>query len=129
MIKKTGIQPVECDVSTQLRFTSDSKYLWFTTKHDNTLVCLEMSHEFDLSTKYSIDTSLCKLLIMLLKIRMIIFIFFFIDFKDLIHLLEVSKCNKYVVAADRQSNIIVFSEGKVSTYYIKYIWYYSKKWF
>lgn len=77
MIKKTGIQPVECDVSTQLRFTSDSKYLWFTTKHDNTLVCLEMSHEFDLSTKYSIDTSLCKLLIMLLKIRMIILIFFY----------------------------------------------------
>lgn len=77
MIKKIGIQPVECDVSTQLTFTTDSRYLWFATKHDNTLVCLEMSHEFDVSTKYSIDTSLCKLLFILLKIRIIIFIFFY----------------------------------------------------
>lgn len=63
MIKKICIQPVECDVSTQLAFTSDSKYLWFATKQESTLVCLEMSHEFDLSTKYSIDTSSCKLLV------------------------------------------------------------------
>lgn len=68
MIKKTDIQPVECDVSTQLTFSSDSKYLWFTTKHENTLVGLEMSHEFDLSTKYCIDTSPCKLLIFLTRI-------------------------------------------------------------
>lgn len=60
MIKKTDIQPVECDVSTQLVFSSDSKYLWFATKHENSLVCLEMSHKFDLSTKYCIDTSSCK---------------------------------------------------------------------
>ncbi|XP_025416080.1 U3 small nucleolar RNA-associated protein 4 homolog [Sipha flava] len=92
MIKKTDIQPVECDVSTQLAFSSDSKYLWFSTKHENTLVCLEMSHKFDLLTKYCIDTSSY--------------------FKDLIHLLEVSNWNKYVVAADRQSNIAVFNEGK-----------------
>ncbi|CAI6350697.1 unnamed protein product [Macrosiphum euphorbiae] len=92
MIKKTGIQPVECDVSTQLAFSTDSKYLWFATKHENTLVCLEMSHKFDLSTKYCIDTTPY--------------------FKDLIHLLEVSKWNKYVVAADRKSNIVVFNEGK-----------------
>jgi len=61
MIKKTGIQPVNCDVSTRLAFSSDSKYLWFATKHENTLVCLEMSHKFDLSTKYCIDTNPCKL--------------------------------------------------------------------
>lgn len=61
MIKKTDIQPAECDVSTQLAFSSDSKHLWFATKHENTLVCLEMSQEFDLSTKYCIDTSPCTL--------------------------------------------------------------------
>lgn len=60
MIKKTDIPPMECDVSTQLAFSSDSKCLWFAT-NENTLVCLEMSHEFDLSTKYCIDTSPCKL--------------------------------------------------------------------
>lgn len=64
MIKKTDIQPVECDVSTQLAFSSDSKCLWFATKHENTLVCLEMSHKFDLTTKYCIDISVCKLLIL-----------------------------------------------------------------
>ncbi|XP_050534508.1 U3 small nucleolar RNA-associated protein 4 homolog isoform X2 [Daktulosphaira vitifoliae] len=91
MIKKTDIQPVECDVSTQLAFSSDSKYLWFATKHENTLVCLEMSHKFDLLTKYCIDTSPY--------------------IKDLVHLLEVSKSNKYIVIGDRLNNIIVFSEG------------------
>lgn len=118
MIKKTGIQPVDCDVSTQLAFSSDSKYLWFATKHENTLVCLEMSHKFDLSTKYCIDITPCKLNIFLLKIGMILFMYLlFIVFKDLIHLLEVSKWNKYVVAADRKSNIVVFNEGKVRAYY------------
>jgi hypothetical protein len=112
MIKKTDIQPVECDVSTQLAFSSDSKYLWFSTKHENTLVCLEMSHKFDLLTKYCIDTSSCKSLILSFKTRITYYIIF-IDFKDLIHLLEVSNWNKYVVAADRQSNIAVFNEGKV----------------
>jgi len=48
-----------------LAFSSDSKYLWFATKHENTLVCLEMSHKFDLSTKYCIDTTHCKLQIFL----------------------------------------------------------------
>ncbi|XP_050429203.1 U3 small nucleolar RNA-associated protein 4 homolog [Adelges cooleyi] len=92
MIKKTSIQPVECDVSTQLAFSADSKYMWFATKNENTLVCLEMSHKFDLLTKHCIETSS--------------------HIKDLVHLLEVSKSNEYVVAADRQSNIIVYSEGK-----------------
>lgn len=71
MIKKTGIQPVDCDVSTQLAFSSDSKYLWFATKHENTLVCLEMSHKFDLSTKYCIDTTPCKLKIFLSNSKII----------------------------------------------------------
>jgi len=70
MIKKTGIQPVDCDVSTQLAFSSDSKYLWFATKHENTLVCLEMSHKFDLSTKYCIDTTPCKLKIFFQKLEL-----------------------------------------------------------
>jgi len=78
MIKKTGIQPVECDVSTQLAFSSDSKYLWFATKHENTLVCLEMSHKFDLSTKYCIDTTPCELNIFSLKIIMKLVTYFLI---------------------------------------------------
>lgn len=72
MIKKTSIQPVECDVSTRLAFSFDSKYLWFATKYENKLVCLEMSHEFDLSTKHCIDIRPCKLLVFLSKINNIV---------------------------------------------------------
>lgn len=33
---------------------------------------------------------------------------------DVIHLLYISSDKKYIVAADRKSNIVVWSEGKVN---------------